>query len=717
MAHVFADRVLDSTSTTGTGALTLNSPSFNGYQNARDVLEDDDTIYLTVSHRLLPQWEIAEYTYGAGGDTLTRTEILSSSNEGNAVNFSSGIKDVVGGLPAIIIEDLVAIAEDPTMLAASVAAAATSASGAAGSAAAAEAAAEASGAINFYDTKSAANAALAGLSNLAVVEVFVDESRNSLRTRYRKESGVYVFKLYIGPSVIDVSAHGATGDGVTNDTASIQAAIDGAPDGAKIVFPPGTYLVDENGLTVVSRSDLVIDGQLAVIKFTAAADNTRGNLGLVWVYIDDCANCVWTRTVLDGQAFDGAQIAMSNSANCEISYNTVTGGGYFSQIGALGNEGCRYLFNSVSDGIIANGAGGLKIGYYATDELEIEPVVFGNVVSDTGGSAISMTCTGGVVYGNNCQGAVGSGIIFNGALGFTTTNLAITGNVCRNNGFSGIQCDVVYLTEDDVPSGITITGNVCSVHPEGGIALLTIDNSTCVGNSCSDNLYGIVIDETSNTTISANSCFDTRAAGARTQVAGILVNAGVGTRHINGVIVVGNSCYNNTQDGISGIAVGASDEVNGLTVASNQCRNNSRYGVLCVNNGAFTRLAVNGNNCSGNTTADLRVDVLDAAINDNVYTTQESVQSYLLTNNSTTPSVLGGRSVFTATNSAPTSITNFTNGVDGQEITIYATNANTTLVTGGSIRLAGDVNFAMGSNSTVRLRRLSTLWVEVGRAA
>lgn len=71
---------------------------------------------------------------------------------------------------------------------------------------AAEAAASASGDVLFYDTKAAANGALSGLSEGQIVEVMADESVSGLRTRYRKTSGAYVFKIVIGEAKVSTVA-------------------------------------------------------------------------------------------------------------------------------------------------------------------------------------------------------------------------------------------------------------------------------------------------------------------------------------------------------------------------------------------------------------------------------------------------------------------------------------------------------------------------------
>lgn len=78
----------------------------------------------------------------------------------------------------------------------------------------------------------------------------------------------------------DVSEdHGAVGDGVTNDTAAVQAAID---TGLNVFFPPGTYLVDEVNM---GESDVTWLGYGATLK--------RRNLGTTPenTYVADVRDC------------------------------------------------------------------------------------------------------------------------------------------------------------------------------------------------------------------------------------------------------------------------------------------------------------------------------------------------------------------------------------------------------------------------------------------
>lgn len=125
VAHIYADRVVDTTATVGISAFVLDHPDIHGHRNVRDVCDDADTIYYSAAHHALDQWETGLGTYGAGLGVLVRTTILESSNAGAAVSFSSGRKDIVCGLPAAGVADIGAAAASAA--AASAAAAAASA--------------------------------------------------------------------------------------------------------------------------------------------------------------------------------------------------------------------------------------------------------------------------------------------------------------------------------------------------------------------------------------------------------------------------------------------------------------------------------------------------------------------------------------------------------------------------------------------------------------
>ena len=98
MALVIADRVQETTTTTGTGTITL-AGAVSGFQSFA-AIGNSNTTYYTIAHSTLAEWEVGIGTYTSSGTTLSRTTILSSSNSGNAVNFSAGTKNVFCTLPA-----------------------------------------------------------------------------------------------------------------------------------------------------------------------------------------------------------------------------------------------------------------------------------------------------------------------------------------------------------------------------------------------------------------------------------------------------------------------------------------------------------------------------------------------------------------------------------------------------------------------------------------
>lgn len=98
MALVLADRVKETTTSTGTGTITLAGAS-TGFQ-AFSVVGNGNTTYYTISGQGTAEWEVGIGTYTAAGTLLVRTTVLASSNAGSLVTFSAGTKDVFVTYPA-----------------------------------------------------------------------------------------------------------------------------------------------------------------------------------------------------------------------------------------------------------------------------------------------------------------------------------------------------------------------------------------------------------------------------------------------------------------------------------------------------------------------------------------------------------------------------------------------------------------------------------------
>ena len=106
LKHVVADLVSETTTTTGTGALSL-AGAVTGYRAFSSVMNDQDTcLYLAQAVTGgVPNgpWEIGIGTYNASGNTLSRTQVVKSSNSNALVSFAAGTTNVVLTEPAAVL--------------------------------------------------------------------------------------------------------------------------------------------------------------------------------------------------------------------------------------------------------------------------------------------------------------------------------------------------------------------------------------------------------------------------------------------------------------------------------------------------------------------------------------------------------------------------------------------------------------------------------------
>jgi hypothetical protein len=93
----FANRVQETSTSTGTGAVTLGG-AVAGYQSFTDAALDGKSVTYTIVGG--SEWEVGRGTYTASGTSLSRDTVLASSNANALVNFSAGSKNVFVTLAA-----------------------------------------------------------------------------------------------------------------------------------------------------------------------------------------------------------------------------------------------------------------------------------------------------------------------------------------------------------------------------------------------------------------------------------------------------------------------------------------------------------------------------------------------------------------------------------------------------------------------------------------
>ena len=99
MALVINDRVRETTSTTGTGTVTLGG-AVDGFQTFAAGIGNSNTTYYAISLNSANEWEVGLGTLNGDSSTLTRTTVLQSSNSDAAVDFAAGAKEIFCTLPS-----------------------------------------------------------------------------------------------------------------------------------------------------------------------------------------------------------------------------------------------------------------------------------------------------------------------------------------------------------------------------------------------------------------------------------------------------------------------------------------------------------------------------------------------------------------------------------------------------------------------------------------
>lgn len=103
-----SDRVMETSTTTGTGALTLAGAvvGYRTFASIHDLNRFLDYCIEAVDASGVPtgDWEVGE-GYISGATTLVRNKVTASSNAGALVSLAAGTKRVIEVMPAAQIQD------------------------------------------------------------------------------------------------------------------------------------------------------------------------------------------------------------------------------------------------------------------------------------------------------------------------------------------------------------------------------------------------------------------------------------------------------------------------------------------------------------------------------------------------------------------------------------------------------------------------------------
>src|SRR5688572_3187106 len=94
MAFITSSRVKETSTSTGTGNLTLAGAVSGLYKTFDDRCADADTFFYVIEHQSANEWETGVGTFVAATPAIARTTVLESSNGDAAVNFAAGTKHI-----------------------------------------------------------------------------------------------------------------------------------------------------------------------------------------------------------------------------------------------------------------------------------------------------------------------------------------------------------------------------------------------------------------------------------------------------------------------------------------------------------------------------------------------------------------------------------------------------------------------------------------------
>jgi parallel beta-helix repeat protein len=290
-----------------------------------------------------------------------------------------------------------------------------------------------------------------------------------------------------GPEAVSVRSFGARGDGQTDDTAAIQAAVDALPRRGRLQFPPGTYrIATDRGVRL--KDDIRLELGDAVLL----GPNVTGARCRI-LEIQGRRNVVISGGTLIGSRSGspewGVGILASDAVDLVIEGVTLRDF-YFDGILLTGNQGCRRV---LVRGCLAENNRRTGLAAPAVEDLTVvdstfrgtrgqSPQAGANCEPNRGGEVRRVRFKGCTFAGN-----AGVGLYIHRGLG-----VVVSDATAEDNRVEGNDQGIVAAGVD----GVSIVGNHVLGHRGRARSAIALGEgtgrATVAGNRLEDNFRGIV---------------------------------------------------------------------------------------------------------------------------------------------------------------------------------------------------------------------------------
>ena len=550
------------------------------------------------------------------------------------------------------------------------------------------------------------------------------------------------------PPWANVRTFGAKGDGVTDDTAAIQAAI---AAGLNVLFPDGTYkIIDE--IILRSNQTITLSAGVTIRQYTAdknifkatSKDNIWIHCNGAVLYGEGTWSAAWTGnsghedrgiqlinctrsgiTYPTMKNFSSAGIAVISGSRIRIVVPSIEGTNEYSTVVTAGGnfQNGIYLSDSVAYGalddvvIVTPDVSGTAQGVLLEAQLgaadtDVGIQIVGPNIHDITGQHGLYIQRGKVVVTNPTLSDIAStGVkITSGDSNLDIKGFSITGAVASDLGSTFLELavtgtgsisDVILSgTGDNIDGyGIAISGGVSNVKAD--LQLTDCANPVYI--------YGDIVRDI-DITVSAKDSHDSGILVTATNATGIRIRPTLRESNID----AHGDCY-----GIHVMSASANVELYDPDVTDSNGR--MVYGLFNATAGSIIKVRGSARFTGASSYAIRNEGTIDewpdistlSATTGIFWNGGGSVGLLPALADDATPSVAGGRYFLTG---GTTTITNFDDGYLGQVITIISEHA-ITITDGTNIFLNGSANFVMGATDTLTLIMKADLkWYEIGRS-